>query len=161
MDGAWFGLAASHESDVERLASIVRALNGRWFTIDDDQRVRYHGAATMASNHLVALLGQVEQLSRDINVPFEAFLALARGTLDNVAQAGAQRALTGPVARGDWDTVANHLASLDQRDRPAYVAMAIRAAHLVGAESAIPAWLSGEAQDGITRGEPRERRPSR
>ena len=41
-------------------------------------------------------------------------------------------ALTGPVSRGDWDTVRRHLTALPEQERSAYVAMADQAARLAG-----------------------------
>jgi predicted short-subunit dehydrogenase-like oxidoreductase (DUF2520 family) len=78
----------------------------------------------------VALLGQVERVAPE-GVPLEAFLGLARGTIDNVAELGAAAALTGPVARGDWDTVERHLAAIPEDERPAYEAMVAQARKLV------------------------------
>jgi predicted short-subunit dehydrogenase-like oxidoreductase (DUF2520 family) len=80
------------------------------------------------------LLGQVERVAATAGVPLEAFLDLVRGTVDNVERLGPAAALTGPVARGDWDTVARHLAALDPSEREAYAAMASAAARLVDAE---------------------------
>ena len=62
----------------------------------------YHAAATLASNHLVALLGQVERVAAGAGVPLAAYLDLARAALADVAARGPAAALTGPVARGDW-----------------------------------------------------------
>jgi predicted short-subunit dehydrogenase-like oxidoreductase (DUF2520 family) len=66
------------------------------------------------------LLGQVERLARAVGAPLEAYLDLARGSLENVAALGPTAALTGPVRRGDWDTVERHLAVLPEEERAAY-----------------------------------------
>ena len=124
--GAWFAVAG--DPLVERL---VDALAGRPVRIDDHERVRYHAAAVIASNHLVALMGQVERVAAQSGMPLEAFLELMRGTIDNVEVMGAADALTGPVARGDWDTVRRHLAAIDPQERAAYRALAGSAALLV------------------------------
>ncbi len=79
--------------------------------------VRYHAAAVVASNHLVGLLGQVERIAAGIGVPLDAYLDLARGSLDNVAALGPAAALTGPVRRGDRATVERHLAALPPEER--------------------------------------------
>jgi predicted short-subunit dehydrogenase-like oxidoreductase (DUF2520 family) len=92
----------------------------------------------VASNHLVALLGQVERLAADAGVPFDAFLPLVRATLDNVDELGPARALTGPVARGDRGTIARHLDALDEDEVDAYLALAREAARLAGVEPAVP-----------------------
>lgn len=124
--GAWFAVAG------DPLASrLVDDLGGRWFEVADADRAVYHGAAAIASNHLVALMGQVERLAGSIGVPFAAYLALAEATLANVGDLGPAVALTGPAARGDWDTVARHLAALPEAERPAYRALADAARRLV------------------------------
>lgn len=124
--GAWFAVAG--DPLVQR---VVADLSGRWFEVADQDRAAYHAAAAVASNHLVALMGQVERIAGGIGVPLEAYLDLARTTLDNVSTLGAAAALTGPVARGDWDTVSRHLAALDASEREAYRALAAAARRLV------------------------------
>ncbi len=125
-DGAWFAVAGDH-----LVHDVVDDLRGHAVTVADHDRVRYHAAAVIASNHLVALLGQVERVAPE-GVPLEAFLALARGTVDNVAALGPAAALTGPVARGDWATVERHPAALPEDERPAYEAMVAEARKLLG-----------------------------
>ena len=124
-DGAWFAVAG--DPLVER---VVAELGGQAFVVADEDRTRYHAAAVIASNHLVALLGQVERVAPE-GVPLEAFLALVRGTVDNVADLGPAAALTCPVARGDWATVEAHLAALSADERPAYQAMVDQARRLL------------------------------
>lgn len=120
--GAWFGIAGD-----PLVRRVVDALYGRAFPIEDDQRAGYHAAATIAANHLVALLGQVERLAEAADVPFEAYLDLARASLENVADFGPTDALTGPVARGDDATVRRHLRALPSGERKAYRAMSASA----------------------------------
>jgi predicted short-subunit dehydrogenase-like oxidoreductase (DUF2520 family) len=123
--GAWFAVTG------DPLATrVVSDLGGRAFTVADEERTRYHAAAVIASNHLVALLGQVARVAPD-GVPLAAFLDLVRGTVDNVERLGPADALTGPVARGDWATVERHLAALPADERPAYEALAEAARRLV------------------------------
>jgi predicted short-subunit dehydrogenase-like oxidoreductase (DUF2520 family) len=55
-----------------------------------------------------------------------------RASVDNVDALGAADALTGPVARGDADTVARHLATLPPDERAAYRALAAEALRLSG-----------------------------
>ncbi len=109
---------------------IVAALEGRSFTVADDDRAVYHAAAAVASNHLVVLLAQVERLAAEAGVPMEAYLDLVRATVDNVARLGAEAALTGPAARGDEATIRRHLDALGAEERPLYEAMAAEARRL-------------------------------
>jgi pantoate--beta-alanine ligase len=125
LQGAWFAVAG------DPLArDVVAALDGHAVEVPDAQRALYHAAACVASNHLVALLGQAERIAAAAGVPLEAYLDLVRGTVENVAALGPAAALTGPVARGDWATVDRHLAALDPTERPAYEAMASEASRL-------------------------------
>ncbi len=71
-------------------------------------------------------------------MPPAAYLDLAQAALDDVAARGAAAALTGPVARGDWDTVARHLAALDPSERDAYRALAAAARRLVDSTTTLP-----------------------
>ena len=124
--GAWFAVAGD-----ERAGEVVADLEGRLVAVDDADRVAYHAAAVLASNHLVALLGTVERVAATAGVPLDAFLDLVRGTVDNVELLGPAAALTGPVARGDWETVARDLEALPAGERPTYEAMTAAAARLV------------------------------
>ena len=130
--GAWFAVAGDPLAH-----DLVRALRGRWFEVADVDRPLYHAAAVIASNHLVALLGQVERLSEAVGVPFEAYVDLARATLDNVAALGPAAGLTGPAARGDEATIRRHLRALPPDERRAYRALAGAARRL--AQQARPA----------------------
>jgi predicted short-subunit dehydrogenase-like oxidoreductase (DUF2520 family) len=123
---AWFAVAGDPIVD-----EIVSALDGHAVEVDDAHRAVYHAAAVIASNHLVALLGQVERVAATAGVPLEAYLDLVRGTVENVAELGPRAALTGPVARGDGATIARHLAALAPEERPAYEAMVDAARRLV------------------------------
>lgn len=125
--GAWYGVA---EAGHPRVLEVVAALAGRAVPVAEGHWARYHAAASMAANHLVALLGQVERVAASVDVPLGAYLDLARGALEDVVALGPAAALTGPVRRGDHDTVARHRAALDPADLPAYDALAEEAARL-------------------------------
>jgi predicted short-subunit dehydrogenase-like oxidoreductase (DUF2520 family) len=128
--GAWFALAGDPLG-----AEVVAALHGRAFAVDDDDRALYHAAAVVASNHLVALLGQVERLARAAGVPLAAYLDLADDTLANVRALGPRAALTGPAARGDEATIRRHLRALPADERKAYRALAEAARRLATEEA--------------------------
>jgi predicted short-subunit dehydrogenase-like oxidoreductase (DUF2520 family) len=127
LPGSWCGVEGG--ARVEALASEIGL---RPFPLDAERRRLYHAAASVAANHLVALLGQLERLAAAADVPFEAFLGLARAVLDNVAELGPAVALTGPVARGDAATVAAHLAALPPEEQATYRALAREALRLSG-----------------------------
>lgn len=125
--GAWFGLAATGDP---LAAEVVAALAGRIVRVAEGDWVRYHAAAVIASNHLVALLGQVERVAGSVGAPLDAYLDLARGSLDDVAALGPVAALTGPVRRGDLDTVRRHLEAIPEDERATYRALSQEAGRL-------------------------------
>jgi len=132
--GAWF--AVTGDPAVRRL---VDAMFGRAIRVADEHRAAYHAAASIAANHLVALMGQVQRVGAEAGVPFEAYLDLARAALENVADLGPAAALTGPVARGDDVTVQRHLDALPADEVAAYEAMAGAARRLARDRASSPA----------------------
>ena len=131
--------------------TLVRRLGGRPFLLSDAQKGRYHLAATVASNLLVALESQATELMNEavgastaaagtqaaVAPPALDILGpLVRTTLANVLRLGPERALTGPVARGDVTTVRTHLALL--ADYPERFAAAYRALSLQALALAAP-----------------------
>ncbi len=104
--------------------SVAVSLEGRIISLADSQRTVYHAAAVVASNHLVALMGQVRTLAESIGLTLDDFLPLARQSLDDVASFGPDEALTGPASRGDMATIDAHLAAIPENERATYVALA-------------------------------------
>lgn len=129
--GAWMATAGD-----PLIHEVARLLDARTFEVDDSQRALYHATAAIAANHLVALMGQVERLAALLDVPARPFLELALGAMSNTVESGAAAALTGPVARNDWDTVRLHVAALPADELPLYFEL-MRAAALV-AGNAVP-----------------------
>ncbi|MGK2949570.1 MAG: DUF2520 domain-containing protein [Acidimicrobiales bacterium] len=127
LNGAWFGLASEGDP---LAAELVAGLGGRAVPIAEEHWAGYHAAAVIASNHLVALLGQVERVAASVGAPLEAFLDLAAGSLSDVVALGPEAALTGPVRRGDTATVERHLDALPPEERPGYQALSREAARL-------------------------------
>jgi predicted short-subunit dehydrogenase-like oxidoreductase (DUF2520 family) len=124
----WFAIAGDPIAQ-----DIADQLSGKSFPIADEDRAVYHAAAAVASNHLVALLGHVQRIAEEVDVPFEAFMPLVQGSVENVALADPAAALTGPAARGDDATIEAHLAALSERlpdEVSAYSAMVAEARRL-------------------------------
>lgn len=110
----------------EWAASFVAGLDGRAHLIDDDDKALYHAAAAIASN-LVAMveygaLLAARRLGFGDGEFLRAFMPLAGATVENVSRLGPAAALTGPLARGDAETIEKHLLALGDLD-PALVEM--------------------------------------
>jgi pantoate--beta-alanine ligase len=103
LDGAWGAVTA--ESDEARTVGfwLGELLGLRPFELDDANRAAYHAGAAFASNYLVTLRAAAGSLLEAAGAPPEALDPLIRGVIDSGFE------LTGPIARGDWETVERHL----------------------------------------------------
>ena len=114
-EGAGCAVAGTSERALRAATSLARALKMRPVEVADEDRAAYHAAASIAANFLVALEGQAERLAATAGVPRELLVPLARAALENWAANGAEHALTGPVARGDEETIARQRAAIEER----------------------------------------------
>jgi predicted short-subunit dehydrogenase-like oxidoreductase (DUF2520 family) len=115
--GVFFGL----EGDKNSLATarkMVRALGGHAFILQEKDKAAYHAGCSIASNYLVVLLesavlvlmktGLSEEQATQILFP------LAKRTLQNVKDLGVEASLTGPIVRGDGETIKEHFKALKE-----------------------------------------------
>ncbi len=114
---------------------LAHDLGGRPVVVADDDRPNYHAAATIAANHLVALLGQVERVAATAGLPLSAFAGLVHAAADDALALGPHHALTGPAVRGDWTTIDRHRSVLGtmpgaRHELAAYDAMVVLARRL-------------------------------
>jgi predicted short-subunit dehydrogenase-like oxidoreductase (DUF2520 family) len=126
--------------DVAR--ELALKLGMRPFDVPEEGRAAYHAAASMASNFLVALEESAAELmvAAGVTDPREVLAPLVLRTAANWADAGAE-ALTGPIARGDEETVANHLRALAERAPqlgPLYETLAARTRELAARQEEGP-----------------------
>jgi len=106
LDGAWAAVTGETE-EARAVANELAVLLGvRPFPLADDLRALYHAGAVIASNYLVTLRGMAGELLAEAAVPPEALDPLMRRVIDNDFQ------LTGPIERGDWETVERHRATV-------------------------------------------------
>ncbi len=116
------GIVTSVEGDKKAIdaASLVAAdLGSGCVTIQTEAKILYHASAVVASNYLVTLLDLSLNLIRQAGVPaddaFRGLKPLIEGTLSNIEKMGARDALTGPIARGDIQTIENHLLEIGSK----------------------------------------------
>jgi len=120
-DGAWAAITGEDEHAVTRAVWLARELNLIPFHIREEFRALYHAGAATASNYLVTLYRAAVRMFELSGAPPEALLPLMRRVIDNGFD------LTGPIARGDWQTVDAHIAALHQHApdlEPLYRALA-------------------------------------
>jgi predicted short-subunit dehydrogenase-like oxidoreductase (DUF2520 family) len=110
LDGAWGGVTAESTEAHERALWLAETLGLRAFELADDRRVAYHAGAAFASNFLVTLYRIASGLVAEAGAPPEALVPLMTRTIENGFQ------LTGPIARGDWQTVDRHRDALRETE---------------------------------------------
>jgi predicted short-subunit dehydrogenase-like oxidoreductase (DUF2520 family) len=102
LDGAWGAITAESEEARSRGLWLAETLGLRPFVLADDERGLYHAGAAIASNFLVTLYRTAAKLFEEAGAPPAALLPLMTRTIENGFE------LTGPIARGDWETVERH-----------------------------------------------------
>ena len=129
MDGSARALGAAQHLAVELLAVSV--------SIDPQKRALYHAAAVMAGNHAITMLstaGDLWELAAGNRQSFVDSLGpLTRQSVFNALEKGPESALTGPVVRGDVETIRRHLEALSDYAShllPMYGAVLTETVHL-------------------------------
>jgi predicted short-subunit dehydrogenase-like oxidoreductase (DUF2520 family) len=113
--GAGAAIAGSTPRSLATARALAEALGMHPVVLSDADRTAYHAAASMASNFLVTLEAAAQQLAETAGVERALLVPLVRATVENWAALGPERALTGPVARGDEDTIEAQRAALAER----------------------------------------------
>lgn len=123
LPGSYFRIEADPEA-LEVARELVKALGGvelvmpRWSS-DKDSAALYHAGAVTVSNYFVALVDYglkfYQALGADKQEALKALLPLIKGTLQNIETLGTTDALTGPIARGDVETIKGHLEAMRKK----------------------------------------------
>ncbi len=125
--GCVFGVTAD-EADRELTEALVADLGGRPMWVPEDRRTLYHAGLAHGANHLVTLVAEAMEIlsAAGAEDPAATLRPLLTAALDNALEHG-DAALTGPIVRGDVETVRAHLADLvanAPQTLPSYVTMA-------------------------------------
>ena len=111
LDGAFAAVTAESPEAAEVGTWLARTLGLEPFPLADEKRAAYHAGAAIASNYLVTLRRAAGSLLEAAGAPPEALDPLMRRTIENGFE------LTGPISRGDWETVGAHIAAI-RAERP-------------------------------------------
>jgi len=121
--GVYFGIEGD-EIGARDALKIVESLEGIPFNIKTTSKLLYHLSAAIASNFTVGLFWLAELLQNECGIPNNVskkiLLKLMEGTLENLSKLETQKALTGPVIRGDWKLIEREKEEL-QRVFPEFV----------------------------------------
>lgn len=133
----WRGAYAAIEGDDRACAEgerIAKLLGLVPFRLGLGQKAAYHAGAVMVGNYSVALAGAAARLAREAGVPAalaaKMYLPLLAGALENLGRQSIGAALTGPVRRGDLNTIREHLEALRADDRMLYAVLGLEAVKL-------------------------------
>ena len=102
LDGAYAAITSESDEGRERGFELARVLGLQPFELADAARPIYHAGAAIASNYLVTLHRVASELFLAAGAPTEALVPLMQRTIENGFE------LTGPIERGDWETVEAH-----------------------------------------------------
>lgn len=115
-------------------SGIVDLLDGITLRIPEEKKTLYHAAAVMASNYTIALLDAAFDLMEQAGVSRDdarrALHPLVASSVSNTFKRSPEQALTGPIRRGDTETVSAHLASLPSSHDRLYRGLGLHAVSL-------------------------------
>ena len=118
--GITVAVDASTPALERRLAALARRLGAHPQHVGDADRAAYHAAGAYASNFVTVMLREAVRLLEGIGwteaEATKALLPLVDGAVDNMRRKGVRGALTGPIRRGDAETVTRHLEVVEDRD---------------------------------------------
>lgn len=105
------------EEKIHILKNVLDRTGNKYFEIDTNNKELYHVSACIVSNYLVTLIDLGLDFFKQIGINeddgLDALMPLIDGTVDNIKRFGTKGALTGPIARGDLDTIRSHLSSIE------------------------------------------------
>lgn len=133
----WQGLLCSFQGDPEMIAALrnmLNALGAELIVINERQKQALHLAATLSANYLVALIAWAEQILKQAQLPgmneHRPLLPLLKQVITNYENEGIDQILSGPLQRGDLNTIQMHTDYLKQyaaaEDCQLYVRLALR-----------------------------------
>lgn len=119
LTGTYCALEGDHDA-CERLSDLFKSLGAQMFYIDKRHKTIYHAASVMANNYLVTLHAHATQCfaqsGLDLGLSAELVSQLMRGALSNIDAVSHRQALTGPIQRGDVNTVSAHVQALTNHE---------------------------------------------
>jgi len=150
--GITVAVDATTPSLMRRLRALARGVGAKPRHVGDEQRVLYHAAAVYASNFVDVVVAEAVRLLRGIGWTEEeatrALLPLVEGAVANIRRRGPVEALTGPIRRGDAETVTRHLRALD---RPDLYRMLALVALEIAEEAGLDPAAAGRTKRALTR----------
>lgn len=106
-------------SSHDTINHFVQTLNNKTVWIETDQKQLYHASAVVISNYMVTLLNEgltyMEAIGIKQDQAYQMMTPLIESTLSNISSKGTIDGLTGPILRGDLDTIKGHMTQIDKK----------------------------------------------
>ena len=141
LEGVVFAIEG-HGAALKTARRIARDLGGLPIRLQDGAKPAYHAAGALASGHVLGLVEAAVQILMGLGFTrrqaTRALLPLTRQTLENYVRLGPAAAWTGPVSRGDYDTVSKHVEALKRHPEEflaAYGAVSLLSAAVLSKDS--------------------------
>lgn len=119
LENTYFGIEG--EKQLEILEKMLKQTGNPYLTLQPEHKKRYHIAACTVSNYLVALIDNGLELLGSIGIEKEeglkALLPMIMGTVKNIDKMGTEAALTGPIARGDIQTIQKQMEVFGKEEK--------------------------------------------
>jgi len=141
LEGVFFAIEG-HPAALKEARKIARELGGIPVRLRSGAKAAYHAAGALASGHVLGMMEAAVRVFMSLGFTrrqaTSALLPLTRQTLENYARLGPAASWTGPVARGDYKTVAKHVQVMKQQPKEfgaAYAAIARLSAAVLSRDS--------------------------
>ena len=129
LDGVIFAVEGDPPA-VKKARAIAHALGGEAVTLTGRDKPAYHAAGAFVAGRVLAVMEAATRILMEMGFTrrraAQALLPLVRQMLENFEHLGPRAAWTGPLSRGDYDTIAKHieaLAPFPREVRDAYIAL--------------------------------------
>jgi len=117
LPGSYFAVEGD-EKGLSFVREMIKVFEGHLVEIPTRMKPLYHASACVVSNYFVAVirlgLKMMEQIGLDKEEALTALLPLIQGTMANIEKVGVPEGLTGPIARGDYSTIKDHLSVINK-----------------------------------------------
>jgi predicted short-subunit dehydrogenase-like oxidoreductase (DUF2520 family) len=109
------GISWAIEGDEDGISlgkRIVNAINGKYYILRKEDKPLYHIACVIGTNLVNTLLYYSSEILKNLRIDEKEILRLASSVIENSKDSGILNALTGPIERGDYETIENELIAL-------------------------------------------------
>lgn len=156
LHGIYYGIEGNTDG-ITIGKNIVRELDGKSVILSKDSKVLYHVACVFASNYLVSSFGVLSEIFEKLQLDkanfLEVFRPLIESTIQNVHRTTPMKALTGPIARGELETLLLHLKELKVKLPhliPLYIVMGMETIRLALQKGSISGEQASKMLDQMT-----------